>query len=54
MVVGMFLALYWPYKRIWVNLSANTVEMGGRTYKDRAGFEKEFEKLKDALQGSAN
>jgi len=49
MVVGMFLSFYLPFKRVWVRLSADGVEMGGRSYKNRAGFEREFDKLTQRL-----
>lgn len=49
MVVGMFLSFYLPFKRVWVKVSAQGVEMGGRSYKDRADFEKEFEQLRSLL-----
>jgi cytochrome c biogenesis protein len=49
MVVGMFLSLYLPFKRIWVKVSAQGVEVGGRSYKNRADFKKEFEQLKSLL-----
>jgi len=50
MVIGMFLSFYVPYKRLWINLSEDTIEVGGRTYKDRAGFEKEFKRLEILLK----
>lgn len=46
MVAGMFLSFYLSYKRIWVNISADRVEMGARSYKDRSGFQKEFHRLR--------
>ena len=46
MMVGMFLAFYLPFKRIWVRLSDDSVEIGGRSHRNRAGFEKEFNRLK--------
>lgn len=53
MVVGLFLSFYLSYKRVWVKLSLDDgetiLEMGGRSYKDRSGFEKEFSRLKDSL-----
>jgi len=49
MVTGMFLSFYLSYKRIWVNISADRVEMGARSYKDRSGFQKEFQRLKALL-----
>jgi cytochrome c biogenesis protein len=49
MVVGMFLSFYLSYKRIWVRLSAGNVELGGRSYKNRSGFEKEFSRLKSVI-----
>ncbi len=46
MIFGMSLSFYMPFKRIWVRVSADKVEMGARSYKDRAGFQKEFDGLK--------
>lgn len=51
MVIGMSLSFYLSYKRIWVNISGDALEIGGRSYKDRAGFDKEFERLKASLLG---
>jgi len=49
MVVGLFLSFYLSYKRVWVKLSSDSgetiMEIGGRSYKDRSGFEKEFGRL---------
>jgi len=49
MVAGLFLSFYLSYKRVWVRLSVESgeaiMEMGGRSYKDRSGFEKEFGRL---------
>ena len=49
MVVGMFLSFYLPFKRIWIGVSAKGVEIGGRSYKNRSGFEKEFKQLESML-----
>lgn len=49
MVAGMFIAFYSSFKRIWVRVSNGNVEIGGRSYKDRTGFEKEFNRLKNIL-----
>lgn len=50
MVAGMFLSFYMSFKRVWVRVSDDSVEMGGRSYKNRSGFEKEFERLKGILE----
>jgi len=56
MVGGMFLSFYMSYKRIWVKLSASkggtVVEIGGRSYRDRASFDREFHRLEASLSGS--
>ena len=49
MVAGMFLSFYLSFKRLWVRVSDGSVEIGGRSYKNRSSFEKEFERLKAAL-----
>jgi cytochrome c biogenesis protein ResB len=49
MVVGMFLSFYLHHKRIWVKLSADGVEIAGRSYKNRASFEREFGRVKALL-----
>ena len=49
MLIGMFLSFYLSYKRIWIKFSSDSLEIGGRSYKDRTSFEKEFEKLKALL-----
>jgi len=50
MVIGMFFSFYLSYKRIWIRISPDkekdVMEVGGRSYKDRTGFEKEFARLK--------
>jgi cytochrome c biogenesis protein len=45
MVVGMFLSFYMQYKQIWLRLSPDKVEIGASSYKNRAGFEKELERV---------
>lgn len=45
MVVGMFLSFYMPYKRIWIKISSNKIEVGGSSYKNRTGFDKESKRL---------
>lgn len=53
MVVGLFLSFYVSYKRLWIRFSVDNgesiAEIGGRSYKDRAGFGKEFDRLKTLL-----
>jgi cytochrome c biogenesis protein len=49
MIIGMSLSFYLSYKRVWIKISADTIEIGGRSYKDRTGFEKEFEHVKMGL-----
>ncbi len=55
MVGGLFLSFYVSHKRIWVKLSpgrsGTVLEMGGRSYKDRASFEREFHQLEASLSG---
>jgi len=46
MVAGMFLSFYMPYKRIWMKVSAKKLEIGGSSYKNRSGFEKELRRIK--------
>jgi cytochrome c biogenesis protein len=49
MVAGLFLSFYLSHKRIWIKLSVENdepiMEVGGRSYKDRSGFEKELGRL---------
>jgi cytochrome c biogenesis protein len=45
MVIGMFLAFYMQYKRIWTKVSADKIEIGGSSYKNRTGFDKEDRQL---------
>jgi cytochrome c biogenesis protein len=56
MVGGLFLSFYMSYKRIWVKLSASkggtVVEIGGRSYRDRSGFDREFHQLEASLSHS--
>ncbi|MFC1713886.1 cytochrome c biogenesis protein ResB [Candidatus Poribacteria bacterium] len=52
MVLGMFLAFYMSFKRVWIRVSGGNVEIGGRSYKDRARFDKELKRLKAALDQS--
>lgn len=53
MIAGMFLSFYLSYKRIWVRISTEdgrkAIEVGGRSYKDRTGFENEYRRLKTAI-----
>ena len=49
MVAGMFLSFYLPFKRIWVRLSNENVEIGARSYKNKAGFKGEFAHLKSKI-----
>ncbi len=53
MVLGLFLSFYMSYKRIWVKLSAGkggtVVEIGGRSYRNRTGFDREFHQLEASL-----
>ncbi len=50
MVAGMFLSFYMSFKRLWIRVLDGNVEIGGRSYKDRTGFEKEYKRLKAALE----
>lgn len=45
MVTGMFLSFYMQYKRIWVKIGKDKIELGGSSYKNRAGFDKELAKV---------
>lgn len=53
MMAGLFLSFYTSHKRVWVRLSADSggtiVEMGGKSYKDRSGFEREYDRLRALL-----
>jgi len=53
MIIGMFLSFYFIYKRIWIRLSIRNnqriLEFGAKSYKDRAGFDREFSRLKSAF-----
>ena len=53
MMIGMFLSFYINHKRIWISLSTRNnqriMEIGARSYKDRAGFDKEFKHLESVF-----
>jgi cytochrome c biogenesis protein len=49
MIIGMFLSFYLSFKRVWVRLSTDSVEIGGRSHRGKASFEKEFARLKAML-----
>ncbi len=54
MMIGFYLTFFMSHRRVWVRLTekrgATLVEVGGSSHRDRAGFEKEFERLKEALK----
>jgi cytochrome c biogenesis protein len=44
-ICGLFISFYISHKRLWLKISLNgrktTVEIGGKSYKDRSGFDRE-------------
>ncbi len=57
MCAGFYMAFYLSHRRVWVRLSQDgkgtKVEMAGSSHRDRPGFEKEFEKICQTLQGQS-
>lgn len=55
MMLGLFLSLYVHHKRIWIRIAVindeTVVEVGGRSHKDRAGFDSEFNKIEGLNNG---
>ena len=49
MVAGMFLSFYLCFKMIWVRVSPDSVEIGGRSYRNRSNFTKEFDRVRALL-----
>jgi cytochrome c biogenesis protein len=51
---GFYMAFYLSHRRVWVRLSqegqGTKVEITGSSHRDRPGFEREFEKICQALQ----
>ena len=54
MMAGFYVAFFLSHRRIWVRLTEKGgktwVEIAGASHRDRAGFEKEFEKMIQALR----
>ena len=54
MMAGFYAAFFLSHRRIWVRLTEKGgktwVEIAGASHRDRAGFEKEFEKMIQALR----
>jgi cytochrome c biogenesis protein len=54
MMAGFYVAFFLSHRRIWVRLTEKEgktwVEIAGASHRDRAGFEKEFEKMIQALR----
>ena len=54
MMAGFYLTFFLSHRRIWVRLTEKGgetwVEIAGSSHRDRAGFEKEFEKMIQALR----
>jgi cytochrome c biogenesis protein len=54
MMVGFYVTFFLSHRRIWVKLTQKGgetwVEIAGASHRDRAGFEKEFEKIVQALR----
>ena len=55
MMVGFYLAFFMAHRRVWVRLTekkgGTLVEIAGSSHRDRFEFEKELEKIEQALQG---
>jgi cytochrome c biogenesis protein len=55
MMGGFYAAFFLSHRRIWVRLTEKggktSIEIAGASHRDRAGFEKEFEKISQALRG---
>ncbi len=58
MVAGLFLSFYVSHKRLWIKFSRDNdkyvATIGGRSYKNRAGFEREFDRLNVFLNGESD
>jgi cytochrome c biogenesis protein len=56
MIAGFYLAFFMSHRRIWVRLTGKEggtlVEVAGSSHRDRIAFEKEFEKIAEALRDS--
>ena len=54
MIAGFYMTFFMSHRRIWVRLTGKEggtlVEVTGSSYRDRSGFEKEFEKIAQALR----
>jgi cytochrome c biogenesis protein len=55
MMAGFYLAFFMTHRRVWVRLTekkgGTLVEIAGSSHRDRLEFEKELEKIEQALQG---
>jgi cytochrome c biogenesis protein len=55
MMAGFYLAFFMAHRRVWVRLTekkgGTLVEIAGSSHRDRLEFEKELEKIEQALQG---
>jgi cytochrome c biogenesis protein len=54
MMAGFYMAFFLSHRRVWVRLTekggGTWVEIAAASHRDRAGFEKEFEKISQALR----
>ncbi len=54
MMAGFYMAFFLSHRRVWVRLTEKGgrtwMEIGGSSHRDRPGFEKEFEKIGQALR----
>jgi len=54
MMAGFYMTFFLSHRRIWVRLTEKgretLVEIAGASHRDRSGFEKEFEKISQALR----
>lgn len=57
MMAGFYMAFFMSHRRVWVKLTereaGTLVEIAGSSHRDRLGFEKEFEKIEQALKGNS-
>jgi cytochrome c biogenesis protein len=54
MMAGFYITFFLSHRRVWVRLTEKEgrtlVEIAAASHRDRAGFEKEFEKISQALR----
>ncbi len=57
MVVGFYLTFFMAHRRVWLKLTPEgektSVTLAGSSHKNQAGFEKEFDRIEQALKGKS-